>query len=148
MMMSAWSGEVGMGVEDVVAQYARTGINYFGTWRSYKDVVADIHRNAARWPVRKHAALRFDVICNGPGIPSAFVQPPSNFEACLVTAPVEWHVGNYQGRRVGGVTKVAYGMVVKVFDRTHADSCRHEFQSRSHLLPGRKNRTKGSGVSF
>jgi hypothetical protein len=38
-----------------------------------------------------------------------------------VSAPVEWHVGNYQGRRVGGSTKVAYGMVVKVFDRTQAD---------------------------
>jgi hypothetical protein len=44
-----------------------------------------------------------------------------NIETCYVQATVEWHVGNYMGKRVGGLTNAFYGPTVKRRDRRHAD---------------------------
>ena len=125
--LRAWNSDSKVNLDWIGAEYApRT--DYFGKMVSQQDIIADIRKNAARWPVRRYAVSNNEigVSCLPAGQSSIHVKPMPNFRMCTVTATVEWHVDNQMGRRIGGHTVAQYEIGVKMLDATHADMNSHE----------------------
>jgi hypothetical protein len=73
-----------------------------------------MRKNAARWPIRQYAVNngQIEASCKQAGEISDHMMGNPNFQSCSVKAMVDWHVGNYQGRKVGGLTQVYYEIAI------------------------------------
>jgi hypothetical protein len=76
--------------------------------------VADIARNAGRWPVRRYNIYnnQIEAKCFGPGETGKYTTVTAlEYTVCDITATIEWHVANEQ-RKVGGLTQAIYELAV------------------------------------
>jgi hypothetical protein len=123
-MLNAWNTNR----IDLIGRMYAPHTDYFGKMLSQVDIVADMRKSAARWPVRRYEVFNSEIgaSCLPPGQSSIHVKPMPNFEMCTVTATIDWHVDNQAGRRIGGRTIGQYEIGVKMLDSTHADLRSHE----------------------
>jgi hypothetical protein len=105
-----------------IGNHYGASVFYFGTQTNHEDIIADMQRNAQRWPYRRYAIYQdqLTTTCNLPGVGGKYAaSPTATGQICDVTAEIEWHVANGQ-RKVGGLTQAFYEIAVEPSTGTSA----------------------------